>query len=157
MVSFSEAVKTCMTKKFATMSGRATLAEYWWFQLFIWGTSTCIFLLSSALGRDAADVGFVIFSIFFVITLIPNLCVCVRRLHDTGHSGAMFWWCLLGWVIGLLIINVINMFASDDDNEYGPNPLKPIKEDSNPMHETEIIQEDSAKEEQIEEITDVVL
>jgi hypothetical protein len=63
----------------------------------------------------------------------------------------------LGWVIGLLIINVVNMFVSDDDNEYGPNPLKPIKEDSNPMHETEIIQEDSAKEEQIEEITDVVL
>lgn len=157
MVSFSEAVKTCMTKKFATMKGRASLAEYWWFQLFIWGTSICIFAISSALGRYAEDVGFVIFSIFIVITLIPNLCVCVRRLHDTGHSGAMFWWCLLGWVIGLLIINVINMFASDDDNEYGPNPLKPIKEYSNPNHDAEIIQEDSAKEEQIEEITDVVL
>ena len=146
-----------MIKNYATMSGRATFAEYWWFQLFIWATSIGILILSSTLGRDAADVGFIIFTIFIVITLIPNLCVCVRRLHDTGHSGAMFWWCLLGWGVGLIIINIVNLFASVDDNEYGPNPLKSFKEVSNPIYDADIVQEDSKKEEQIEEITDVIL
>ena len=35
MVTFSEAVKICFIKKFATISGRASRAEYWWFQLNI--------------------------------------------------------------------------------------------------------------------------
>lgn len=34
MLSFSEAVKICMFQKFASIEGRATRAEYWWFLLF---------------------------------------------------------------------------------------------------------------------------
>ena len=33
MMSFKEAIKVCF-KKYFKISGRATRAEYWWFQLF---------------------------------------------------------------------------------------------------------------------------
>ena len=130
MVSFSDAVKICLTKKFATMSGRASRAEYWWFQLFIWLTFAAICLIGTSLGDKKGNVTLFIAMGFWVITLIPNLCVCVRRLHDRGHSGAMFGWCLLGWGFGLLIINIVNMLGSDEgSNEYGPNPNAPTDSD----------------------------
>lgn len=154
MISFPEAVETCMIKKFATMSGRATRAEYWWFQLFIW-LGGIIIGITSAFGAE--DLGNIILIIFFVVTLIPNLCVCVRRLHDRGLSGNMFWWCLLGLGFGLLIINIVNMMSSDDDNEYGPKPSKANFAVSNSITDVEIIQGATIQDEQTEGITDVNL
>ena len=35
MMTFSESIKTCF-KKYFDSEGRATRAEYWWFQLLWW-------------------------------------------------------------------------------------------------------------------------
>lgn len=128
MVSFTEAIKICLFKKYATMSGRASRAEYWWFQLFFWIVTLFIVFIGNIIDdNDFTTITVVVYMIFFILTLIPNLCVFVRRLHDRGHSGAIFWWALLISIWGVLLIgNIINMFGSDEDeNEYGPNPLKP--------------------------------
>lgn len=126
MISFSKAVKTCLITKYASMSGRATRAEYWWFQLFLWLSFISICFIGINLGDKDGTITLSILIIFWFVTLVPNLSVCVRRLHDRGHSGAMFFWCLLGLGFGLLIINIINMLSSDEDNKYGPNPNNPI-------------------------------
>lgn len=128
MMSFNEAIKTCF-KKYFVCTGRATRAEYWWFQLFLWSVLTfCTFL--GILTHDLDTVSIVIGVSFFTLTLVPNFCVSVRRLHDTGWSGYTYLWCLLSAFLGLIIINIRNMFPSDDDNEYGPNPFmqKKLKE-----------------------------
>lgn len=70
-VAFDEAISGCF-KKFATFKGRARRSEYWWFQLFC-------FLLS-----------IVTCGIGYIVVLIPNIAVTVRRLHDVGRSG--WWW-----------------------------------------------------------------
>lgn len=129
MMTFSESIKTCF-KKYFDIEGRATRAEYWWFQLLWWCVTTFCTTIMFATRGDTAGVIAVIWLLFLAFTLIPNFCVCVRRLHDTGWSANTFLWCLLGVWVGLIIINIRNMFPSDDDNEYGRNPflLKKLKE-----------------------------
>lgn len=91
MMSFTEAVKTCLVKKYATKSGRATRAEYWWFQLFIWSITIVLSSLGFILHED-----FLVGMVFwYIITFIPNICSEIRRLHDTGYSGTLILWQLL--------------------------------------------------------------
>ena len=54
-------------------------------------------------------------------TILPSIAVGVRRLHDIGKSG---WWILLPLtIIGIFVIIYWAVQVSEDDNEYGKNPL----------------------------------
>lgn len=60
---------------------------------------------------------------FMLVTLVPNISVMVRRLHDTNRTGWWFWISLIP-LLGLLIL--LYFFVSkgtDGDNDYGPDPL----------------------------------
>lgn len=131
MMTFTESIKTCLKKYFDTR-GRATRAEYWWFQLLWWMTTVFCAVMATAvesvLGEGEGVSGVILallalWALFFLFTLIPNFCVCARRLQDTGWSSYTFIWCIFCLWLGLLIINIRNMFPSDDDNEYGANPF----------------------------------
>ncbi|MBT1173773.1 DUF805 domain-containing protein [Bifidobacterium sp. MA2] len=84
-----EAFLRCF-KKYATFSGRASRSEYWWW-----------ILISGIIGsvlQGVVDVTYDQFGIHLTFlatlwqlgTLVPNLSISVRRLHDSGRSG--------GWV-----------------------------------------------------------
>ena len=122
MISFSDAVKTCLTEKYASISGRATRAEYWWFQLFVWSVCILIILIGNSIGGDATVISCLISGLFIFATLVPNFCSRVRRLHDAGYSGLTLLFCLIPYV-GALIVFIIELRGSDDDNDYGPNPF----------------------------------
>lgn len=127
-MGFTEAVAACFAK-YATFSGRARRAEFWWFALFN-------FLVMAAL--SAVDLGFAnpqrwmmggggpspVGALYWLGVLLPSLAVTVRRLHDTGHSG---WWLLLYLipVIGPLVL--LWFFATPGTpgpNRFGPDPLE---------------------------------
>ena len=82
-MTFGTAVRTCFAK-FATFSGRASRAEFWWFVLFV-------FLVQSAAGTvDAAlfgPDGAVLAPLVGLVTLLPWLAAGWRRMHDSGRSG----------------------------------------------------------------------
>ena len=91
--------------KYAVFSGRATRPEYWWFQLFQLIMVLCLFgLFLSGLtgglerGIVTGMATLVLFAFFVLACLLPNLAVCVRRLHDSNRSA---WWLLL-WLPGVL-------------------------------------------------------
>lgn len=100
-MTFTESVRICLTKKYFTMKGRASQSEYWWFQLFYF---LCIIIACTFAGISGEAAGIAL-CIVLVILFIPNLCVMVRRLHDTGHSGAI----ILMYMIGssIPIVNII--------------------------------------------------
>lgn len=106
MMSFTESIKTCLSK-YATFSGRATRAEYWWFWLF-----TFVVTFAAAFLDVYAETGEVIMRIAQIAFLLPSLAVGVRRCHDSNHSG---WW------IFCPIYNLVLMFYASDPgaNEYG--------------------------------------
>jgi uncharacterized membrane protein YhaH (DUF805 family) len=79
-------------KKFATFSGRAPRAEYWWFYLGTIIVSIPFRIIDAAAGTDQALNG-----VLTLVLLVPWIAVTVRRLHDTDRSA---WW-LLGFVAAL--------------------------------------------------------
>ena len=108
-VSFVEAVKLYFTR-YADFKGRSRRSEYWWVVLFN-------MLVSTVIGMTIADLA----AVWSLITLIPSLALCIRRLHDTGRSG---WWVLINLIplVGSIIMIVFLCQDSTEDNQWGPNP-----------------------------------
>src|SRR5579863_10198143 len=89
-MTFTDAVGVCF-KKYADFDGCASRSEFWWWVLFT--------VVVSLVFRS---VGYSLYWIFWLATLLPSIAVGVRRLHDANRSG---WWELLyflpliGWII----------------------------------------------------------
>ncbi|MDD9716727.1 DUF805 domain-containing protein [Dinoroseobacter sp. PD6] len=107
--------------------GRATRAEFWYFQLFIYaltigGVLFVIFALQpeqiARLGAATDDNPW-----YFGVSVflwIQSWSLLVRRLHDTDRSG---FWSLIGFVpiIGLLVLLVFAVQPGDrGNNRFGP-------------------------------------
>jgi len=116
-MTFTESIKTCLNK-YVDFSGRASRSEYWWFALFIILTYVAFVVLASAL-PDIASIGVMIFGLG---TLLPQIAVGIRRLHDTDKSG---WWLLLSIVpvVSLVLIYFFAIKGTDGDNQFGSDPL----------------------------------
>lgn len=78
-------------KKYATFSGRANRAEYWWF-----------FLFNFLIGMATSFLG-IVGTAYYVVSFLPGMAVAVRRLHDVNRSA---WWYFLPLLvfIGLFIV-----------------------------------------------------
>ena len=114
---FAESVKSCLDG-YVKFDGRASRSECWWFAAFN--------LLVGALALSISaiyEIPGIVFSLAGLALLLPNLAVCVRRLHDLNKSG---WWVLLFFIpiIGLIILIV--WFATRGTvgaNSFGEDPL----------------------------------
>ena len=109
-------------KKYATFSGRARRAEYWYFVLFYLLISLGICLLEWVVGLSGDDRRGPLSLLFDLGLFLPSLAVGVRRLHDIGRSG---WWLLIGLVpiVGWLVLLYFLVTEGDrGPNAYGPDP-----------------------------------
>jgi uncharacterized membrane protein YhaH (DUF805 family) len=122
-------------KRFADFSGRSRRKEFWSYILFIWVATFVLMYLDSALGlggtatsySEAGSVGFnmsggLLTILFVLATIVPNLAVSVRRLHDVGKSGWMLLIGLIplvGWIY--LIVQYVQP-GTIGANPYGPDP-----------------------------------
>ena len=110
-------------QKYFDFSGRSRRKEYWIFGLFNLGIGVALLgadLLAGSHGK-MAGMG-MLGGLYSLATLIPNLSITVRRLHDTGRSG---WWffILLVPLIGAIVLLVFMLLDSKEgSNDYGPNP-----------------------------------
>lgn len=83
--------------KFASPYGRASRREYWSF-----------WIIGMFLGLFGG--------IFFLIMLIPWICVSIRRMHDINRCG---WWCLVPIASFFMLLKK----SDEGENRYGmPNP-----------------------------------
>lgn len=106
-IGFAGAVKRAYLK-YARFDGRASRAEYWWFQLLyapMYG--------AWALAAGSASLR-ILLLLCLVVSIVPSLAVLVRRLHDTGHSG---WWglYLLFPFVGGIVILTLTLLPSEPD------------------------------------------
>jgi len=97
-MGFVDAIKVCFNK-YATFTGRATRAEYWWWVLFtvivgavfsIFGNSTFALIVRGCIN---------------LALLIPGLAVAWRRMHDIGKGGGWYFIVLIplvGWIIYII-------------------------------------------------------
>jgi uncharacterized membrane protein YhaH (DUF805 family) len=121
-MSFQDAVRTCLTQKYADFNGRARRSEFWYFVLFSFIVSIVGFAIDRLLGTDDTfGNNGLVRSILGLALLVPSLAVGARRLHDTDRSG---WLQLLALIPLVGIILLIVWWAGDSkgDNKHGPNP-----------------------------------
>ena len=116
-MTFSESVSTCL-KKYFVIKGRASLSEFWWFQLFCLIVELTGIIIDHLMGYESGFFELVA----YVIVLLPGLAVGARRLHDTGRSG---WWQLLYLTIIGIIVLIVWWVADGDKkkNKFG-EPIK---------------------------------
>jgi uncharacterized membrane protein YhaH (DUF805 family) len=114
-MGFGEAVSVCFKKSFV-WEGRASRAEFWWFEL------AQLLIIIVALIIDQIIGTGVLYIIAAIVFILPSIAVLIRRLHDTDRTGWWYWIQLLP-LIGLIVILVFTLSGSNEgDNKYGPNP-----------------------------------
>ena len=113
-------------RRYAEFSGRSRRKEYWSFFLLNMVVIIALLVLRSVVGggesmMDAARGGGSVLAIYgsllsgvgillgvwWLATLIPNIAVNIRRLHDRDMSG---WW-YLGFIVGSMI-PLLNILVS---------------------------------------------
>jgi len=125
-------------KRIFDFSGRSRRKEFWLWILFV----IIVYIVAGILdvqlglggsttsstefgdGNVSANASFhagIITLIWAVITIIPNLSVTVRRLHDVDKSG---WFILLGLIplVGFYLLYLYCQPGTNGPNRFGPDP-----------------------------------
>ncbi|MGO4482317.1 DUF805 domain-containing protein [Rhizobium pisi] len=136
-MGFTEAVRTVLTKKYATFSGRASRSEYWWFQLFYVLIAIILAILAALSGafsinQDESSPLIFIFGAIGGLLALAIVSLQVRRFHDRNMSG---WWYLaviilsmvpfIGRATGIALAVLSTMKGTEGPNKFGPDPLRP--------------------------------
>lgn len=113
-MNLQQAVSSVLSQ-YATFTGRARRSEYWFWVLATFIASIVAAIIDGIIGTQVVGL------LLLLATIVPNLAVGARRLHDTGRSG---WLQLIGIIpiVGWIILIVWFVQDSHADNEHGPNP-----------------------------------
>lgn len=106
-------------KNYATFTGRARRTEFWTFALVNFVIYGVLFGLGNATDSSLFSiVGYV----FGLAMLVPGIAVTVRRLHDTGRSGAWYFIAFIPIIGGIWLLILTLLEGDQGANAYGPNP-----------------------------------
>ena len=114
-------------KQYADFKGRARRKEYWMFVLF----NSIFSLVAMMIDLFFLEVlrirtyGLIQLT-YLLIVLIPGIAVTVRRLHDIGKSGWMFFIPLIPIVGPVWMILLMATEGVPGENQYGKNPKEVI-------------------------------
>ena len=115
-MGFAQAISAGFSN-YVNFRDRACRSEYWYWILFIVIAEIVAGIIDQMLGMQ------IVSSLFGLVTIIPNIAVAIRRLHDLDRTG---WWILLGFIplIGwnILLIWYVTK-GTDGPNRFGPDPL----------------------------------
>ena len=111
-MDFQQAIKSGFSN-YANFTGRAARSEFWYWQLFVVVGGIAAEFLDLAVSYGVLGLGgWPLSTLFWLATLVPNLAVMVRRLHDIDRSG---WW--------LLLVLIPCARGTIGYNGFGPDPL----------------------------------
>lgn len=124
-MGFGDAVRAVMSK-YATFSGRARRAEFWYWFLAIILAEIVLGIIGGVLASvsdSLSMVSMLLLAVLVIAIIVPTLAVTVRRLHDTGRSG---WWWFIGAVPAIGPILLIVWYCTPGtpgSNAFGPDPI----------------------------------
>lgn len=93
-----------LKNEYVKYDGRATRKQFWMF----WLVSFVLSLIPI--------VGFVV----ALATLVPSICLGIRRLHDTGRSGLWLLIVLIPLIGALVLLFFLVQPSQAEANKYGP-------------------------------------
>ncbi|MGM9795020.1 MAG: DUF805 domain-containing protein [Candidatus Aphodosoma sp.] len=105
-------------RHYTDFSGRASLSEYWMFFLINLLIGLLLAIPELVMDCDTS----ILLSIYSLIMFIPHLAVFVRRLHDVGKSGWMFFVSFIPIIGFFWLLILLCKESQEGSNEYGDNP-----------------------------------
>jgi len=87
-MNFQQAVQSGFSN-YANFRGRAARSEFWWWQLFLVLGGIVAALLDLFANFNMLG-GSPLATLFWLATIIPDLAVMVRRIHDTDFSSGSY-------------------------------------------------------------------
>jgi uncharacterized membrane protein YhaH (DUF805 family) len=116
-MTFTQAITNGFSN-YVNFTGRASRSEFWYWVLFAFLVGIAADAVDYVMGSDNNLIG----ELWGLATLLPNLAVGARRLHDTNRSG--FWQLLLLTLVGFFVLLVWWCFkGTNGNNQYGSDPL----------------------------------
>ncbi|WP_368496531.1 DUF805 domain-containing protein [Herbiconiux sp. A18JL235] len=100
-MSFGEAIANGF-RNYAQFEGRARLAEFWWFFLFVTLVGVGLGSLDS-IAPSFLTIGSGLAGLWSLGTLLPTLGLAVRRLRDGGNSWYQLFWLLVP-IAGVIVV-----------------------------------------------------
>lgn len=80
-------------RRYGAFHGRASRSEFWWWVL-------CNGVVLAVCG------------LFMLFTIVPNISITIRRLHDTGNSGNIYLLNLIPYVGAIVVLIVCTVRSS---------------------------------------------
>lgn len=110
-------------KQYADFNGRARRMEYWMFALFNVIFLIVAMVLDNIIGTTIEDLPYGAFYIIYMLAvLVPGIAVTVRRLHDVGKSGWMYFIVLIPLIGAIWLLVLLFTDSNPGSNQYGLNP-----------------------------------
>lgn len=119
---------------YANFEGRARRQEYWMFVLFNILIQIGLLILIGIFGAISESLMFlpaILLVVYALGVFIPALAVLVRRLHDTGNSGWMYFISLIPLIGGIWLLVLMCTEGQVGPNQYGPDPKAAYTDDLN--------------------------
>jgi len=116
-MTFEAAVRSVLGQ-YAGFGGRARRSEYWFWTLAV----LIAYVVTAIVSAIVRPLGLVLLFALIVVAFVPGLAVSVRRLHDTGRSGAWIFIALVPFVGGIILLVFYCMDSQPQANQYGPSP-----------------------------------
>lgn len=130
--------KKVVFENYANFKGRARRSEYWYFTLVNVIILLILYIpILIALGTSGDNPSamfwlfYGLYIVYAIATLIPNLAVSARRLHDIGKSGWNYLLVLIPLVGPILMLVWFATEGEGTSNQWGPNPKAPSDEIKN--------------------------
>ena len=128
-------------RQYADFKGRARREEYWMFTLFNFLIAMVLLIpfflvviptaLDGGYSDNSEGYTFILalapVILYGLFILLPNLAVSVRRFHDTGKSGWLYFMlCIVGLIPYVsFIANTYSLVVCCTDSQYGENKWGP--------------------------------
>lgn len=133
--TFGQAVKA-FYQNYAMFDGRANKQEYWWVVLYqflvhvlLLGGGIAISVtapppaLSGPFSHPIGGLMIALSGLFFLVNLVPNIAIEVRRLHDQDQSGGMWFLRLVPYVGPIIMLVLMLMDSKPSAGRFdGPTP-----------------------------------
>jgi uncharacterized membrane protein YhaH (DUF805 family) len=111
--------KYLLLKSFATL-GRANIKDFLYFNVLYILIYLILIGLNIILEENNIDIGIFLaipYSFIFIVYVISFFNICIRRLHDCGHSGM---WVLLMLPLNIfLLLYLLFVVGDKEENKFG--------------------------------------
>lgn len=143
-LTFGQAIRSVFGK-YSDGRGRATRSEYWYFVLFQALVSIGLAILlavsftlafgatltSGSSSSSPNTGGLILFAIsavllgaWWIATIVPAIAVSVRRFHDAGYTGWLWFLHFVPSVGSIAVIVFMLLPSASTANNWGPAPVK---------------------------------